>query len=145
MGLNLSNNQIAKELDLNQDDVQRMTGQLRSGIVENKTEVQLSGAVECDEVSVIAGHKGSPEVVKKSGCNRAVGEDVSLDGLLSVRCTKRTKRTCPSLEGQARKRNTLIGETTNLWHDPAESLRTGNPSMKATQAEKRRSCNSNVA
>ena len=24
----------------------------------------------------------------KSGCNRAVGEDVSLDGLLSVRCTK---------------------------------------------------------
>ncbi len=65
MGLNLSNNQIAQELDLNKDDVQQMTSQLRAGIVENKPEVQLSGAVECDEVSVIAGHKGQPEVVKK--------------------------------------------------------------------------------
>jgi transposase-like protein len=65
MGLNLSNNQIAKELDLNKDDVQQMASQLRTGIVENKPEEQLSGAVECDEVYVIAGHKGQPEVVKK--------------------------------------------------------------------------------
>ncbi len=34
MGLNLSNRQIAYELDLNKDDAQRMTSQLRSGIVK---------------------------------------------------------------------------------------------------------------
>lgn len=73
MGLNLSNNQIAKELELNKDDVQQMASQLRSGIVANKPEVQLSGAVECDEVYVIAGHKGQPEVVKKK-----VGRDESV-------------------------------------------------------------------
>lgn len=36
MGLNLSNAQIAKELDLNISDVQQMTTLLRSGIVEKK-------------------------------------------------------------------------------------------------------------
>jgi len=36
MGLNLSNHQIAQELDLNKDDVQQMTGQLRQGIVRKK-------------------------------------------------------------------------------------------------------------
>lgn len=65
MGLNLSNHQISQELDLNQADVQQMTTQLRSGIVANKPTVSLSGEVECDEVYVIAGHKGQPEVVKK--------------------------------------------------------------------------------
>jgi len=34
MGLNLSNHQIAQELDLNKDDVQRMASQLRDGIVK---------------------------------------------------------------------------------------------------------------
>ena len=34
MGLNLSNQQIAKELDLNKDDVQAMTAQLREGLVK---------------------------------------------------------------------------------------------------------------
>ena len=33
MGLNLSNHQIAQELDLNKDDIHQMTGQLRQGIV----------------------------------------------------------------------------------------------------------------
>jgi hypothetical protein len=33
LGLNLSNRQIAHELDLNEDDVQAMTEQLRSGLV----------------------------------------------------------------------------------------------------------------
>ena len=65
MGLNLSNHQISTELDLNQADVQQMTTQLRSGIVANKPTVSLEGEVECDEVYVIAGHKGQPEVVKK--------------------------------------------------------------------------------
>jgi transposase-like protein len=36
MGLNLSNAQIARELDLNEADVQQMTQQLRSGIASKK-------------------------------------------------------------------------------------------------------------
>lgn len=65
LGLNLSNHQIAHELDLNKDDVQAMTSQLRSGIVAKKPVVTLQGEVECDEAYVIAGHKGRPEAVKK--------------------------------------------------------------------------------
>lgn len=38
MGLNLSNQQISQELDLNKDDVQEMTTQLRSGVVEKKSQ-----------------------------------------------------------------------------------------------------------
>jgi hypothetical protein len=38
MGLNLSNQQIAKELGLNKDDVQEMTVQLRTGIVDKKSQ-----------------------------------------------------------------------------------------------------------
>ena len=67
MGLNLSSEQIAAELDLDQDDVYQMTMQLRQGIVENKPEVQLSGEVEFDEVYVTAGHKGQPAAVEKRG------------------------------------------------------------------------------
>ena len=67
MGLNLSNEQIAQELDLNSDDAQEMTTQLREGLVERKPEVTLSGEVECDEVYVVAGHKGHPEAVRKKG------------------------------------------------------------------------------
>ncbi len=67
MGLNLSNQQIATELDLNKDDVQMMTNQLREGIVQSKPEVTLAGEVECDEAYVIAGHKGQPETVQKRG------------------------------------------------------------------------------
>ncbi len=36
MGLNLSNQQIAQELDLDPDDAQEMTAQLRTGIVVKK-------------------------------------------------------------------------------------------------------------
>lgn len=67
MGLNLSSEQIAAELDLDKDDVYLMTMQLRQGIVDNKPEVQLSGEVEFDEVYVTAGHKGQPAEVKKRG------------------------------------------------------------------------------
>jgi len=67
MGLNLSNEQIAKELDLDPDDAQRMATQLREGVVVRKPEVTLSGEVECDEVYVVAGHKGHPEAVGKKG------------------------------------------------------------------------------
>ena len=72
MGLNLSNRQIAHELDLNEDDVQRMTEQLRKGILASQAQPGLlSGNVECDEVYVVAGHKGYPEAVKKKGDQRA--------------------------------------------------------------------------
>ena len=73
MGLNLSNAQIARELDLNENDVQQMTQQLRSGIVDKKPEIILEGEVECDEVYVVAGHKGQPGAVKKKA-ERVVGE-----------------------------------------------------------------------
>jgi len=65
MGLNVSNQQIAQELGLNKDDVQSMTGQLRDGVVARRPEPSLSGTVECDEVYVVAGHKGHPAAVKK--------------------------------------------------------------------------------
>jgi transposase-like protein len=74
MGLNLSNQQIAQELDLNKDEVQQMTCQLRAGIVAHKPQVRLSGEVECDEVYVVAGHKGHPEAVQKKG-----GKDDAID------------------------------------------------------------------
>ena len=67
MGLNLSGYQIAKELGLPRSDVQEMTTKLRQGVVDRRPEVPLSGAVECDEVYVTAGHKGNPEAVRKQG------------------------------------------------------------------------------
>ena len=39
MGLNLSNEQIAQELDLSSGDVQAMTSQLRTGIVSKKSQL----------------------------------------------------------------------------------------------------------
>lgn len=67
MGLNLSNQQIGQELNLNKDDVQHMTTQLRTGIVEKKPAVKLQESVECDEVYVVAGHKGHPAAVRAKG------------------------------------------------------------------------------
>ena len=56
---------LQRNWDLDKDDVQKMTTQLRQGIVDGKGEVQLSGEVECDEVYVTAGPKGNPDAVKK--------------------------------------------------------------------------------
>jgi hypothetical protein len=39
----------------------------REGIVQRKPEAKLTGEVECDEVYVVAGHKGRPEAVRKKG------------------------------------------------------------------------------
>ena len=44
-----------------------MASVLRSGVVDKKPQAKLSGEVECDEVYVVAGHKGRPEAVKKRG------------------------------------------------------------------------------
>lgn len=73
MGLNLSNKQIAHEVDLCVSDVQRMTATLRSGVIERKPEPKLSGEVEFDEVYVVAGHKGYSAAVKKKGERVDVG------------------------------------------------------------------------
>jgi hypothetical protein len=67
MGLNPSNGPIAREPEVDPDDARVMASQLREGIVECKPEVQLSGEVGCDEVYVVAGHKGHPVAVRKKG------------------------------------------------------------------------------
>src|SRR3954462_10143836 len=67
MGLNLSNRQIALELDLSPSDVQAMTEQLRSGLVAKTPAVMLEGEGKIEEVSVVAGHKGQPTAVAKRG------------------------------------------------------------------------------
>ena len=67
MGLNLSNRQIAQELDLAEADVQAMTEQLRHGLAAKLPPVVLRGEVEIDEVYVVAGHKGQPAAVAKRG------------------------------------------------------------------------------
>lgn len=68
MGLNLSNQQIARELSLNDDDVQAMASHLRNGLVAKIPELTLEGEVEADEVYVVAGHKGNPAAVQKKPC-----------------------------------------------------------------------------
>ena len=55
------------------DDEGRLARLLREGIVRRKPEVQLSGEVECDEVYVVAGHKGHPTAVAKKGGPAAGG------------------------------------------------------------------------
>ena len=65
MGLNVSNRQIGAELGLSTTQAHEMTTQLRQGIVDRQPPVTLSGEVECDEVYVVAGHKGRPEAIKK--------------------------------------------------------------------------------
>ena len=67
MGLNLSNRQIAKELDLGVSDVQAMTEALRQGLTARAPAVVLDGEVEVDEVYVVAGHKGNPAAVAERG------------------------------------------------------------------------------
>lgn len=65
MGLNLSNRQIARELDLNEDDAQAMASTLREGLCAKAPDVKLEGVVEIDEVYVVAGHKGNPAATQK--------------------------------------------------------------------------------
>ena len=73
MGLNLSNRQIAQELDLSQPDVQAMTEQLRPAWPPRLPAVVLDGEVEIDEVYVVAGHKGKPAAVAKRGARVGAG------------------------------------------------------------------------
>jgi transposase-like protein len=73
MGLNLSNRQIAQELDLAETDVQGMTEALRQGLTAKLPPVVLRGEVEIDEVYIVAGHKGQPAAVAKKGGRAAAG------------------------------------------------------------------------
>lgn len=73
MGMNLSNRQIAAELNLGQSDVQAMTENLRKGIEAKNPEPELDGIVEIDEVYVTAGHKGQPKEVEKKAARLADG------------------------------------------------------------------------
>lgn len=65
MALNLSGLQIARELGIDKSDARDMIATLRQGIVDRTPPETLSGEVECDEVYVVAGHKGHPEAVEK--------------------------------------------------------------------------------
>ena len=67
MGLNLSNRQIAQELDLGMSDAQAMAEALRHGLTAKLPPVVLEGEVEIDEVYVVAGHKGNAAEVAKRG------------------------------------------------------------------------------
>ena len=67
MGLNVSNEQIAHELSINESDAYQMTTAAAWWHCKKKPAVILSNEVECDEAYVVAGHKGQPEVVKSKG------------------------------------------------------------------------------
>ena len=73
MGLNLSNRQIAQELDLRVADVQAMTEALRQGLTARLPPARLEGEVEIDEVYVAAGHKGQAAAVAERGVLAAAG------------------------------------------------------------------------
>ena len=96
MSLNLSNRQIAHELDLNKDDVQKMTQQLREAVCEKSPDIVLEGEVECDEVYVVTGHKGNPNAVKK-----------------------RPQRTSKPFKGRTRQRHAGKGKASNFRYDSA--------------------------
>jgi transposase-like protein len=72
MGLNLSDRQIAQELGLSRPDVQLMTEQSRQGLAARLPPARLEGAVEIDEVYVVAGHEGRPADVAKGGGSAGV-------------------------------------------------------------------------
>ena len=57
-----------------------MTEQLRAGIVARQPEPILMGEVECDEVYVVAGHKGHPETVKKRAAGPATAPERGAGG-----------------------------------------------------------------
>ena len=101
MGLNLSGRQIAKELDINKDDA-RAIQQSRQGVVNRRLPVTFSGEVECDEVYVVAGHKGDPEAVKKKGGS---GADEPRKGIAAVGRSRR--RSLQSWDAPMRRRTRI--------------------------------------
>jgi len=94
MGLNLSNQQIATELDLNKDDVQQMTDQLREGIVQSKPQVKREARWN----------------VMKPMSSLVVKDN-------QQPCKKRAKRTSASAENPSRTGNLSQGKAANFRHD----------------------------
>ena len=95
MGLNLSNRQIARELELSVPDVQTMTDQLRHGLVVKTPAVARQGEVEIDEVDVVTGHKGQPAAVAKGG-----GSDAAAGGP-ARRAAARWRKTSRPFSGRS--------------------------------------------
>jgi hypothetical protein len=50
-----------------------MTTQLRPGIVPQQPPSTFSGEVACEEVSIVAGHKGQPAEVANKGASADAG------------------------------------------------------------------------
>ena len=91
MGLNLSNQQIAKELGLCGSDVQAMTEQLRRGLAAKTAAVELTGEVEIGEVYVVAGHKGQRvAVAKRGGSDGAASWQAGRDAARAKRTSRRS-------------------------------------------------------
>ena len=61
-------------MGLNEDDTHRMATQLRTEIIASEPTPVLSAEVECDEVYVVAGHKGNPDAVQKEDARRAAAD-----------------------------------------------------------------------
>jgi transposase-like protein len=80
MGPNRSNRQIAEELNLDESDGQAMADQLRGGILKRRPKVRMGGVVECDEVYVVAGHKGRADRIREPGPAAADGSRARPDG-----------------------------------------------------------------
>ena len=74
MGLDPSNRQIARGLDLGVSDAQAMTEALRGGLAARAPPVRLAGEVEIDEVDLVAGHKGQPAAVAQRGVSAGAAD-----------------------------------------------------------------------
>jgi len=66
MGLQLSHAQLAQARDVPPNAVQSMASQRREGLVQHQPDGTRMAEVEGDAVSVVAGHQGHPEAVKKT-------------------------------------------------------------------------------
>ena len=90
MGLNLSNRQIAEELNLNESDGQAMAEALRGGIVKRRSNVRMGGVVECDEVYVVAGHTRAGPIRSRDALHAVGGSRAHPVGARSRRKSRRS-------------------------------------------------------
>ena len=100
MGLNLSNRQIAQELDLGEADAQAMTEHLRQGLVARAPVAKLDDTAEIDEVYIVAGHKGQPAAVAKGGGSDAAAGWRERRDAARWRRTSRRSSACSSAAGR---------------------------------------------
>ncbi|WP_299948021.1 transposase [uncultured Microbulbifer sp.] len=66
MSLKLPNSQISRELDLNKDDIQQMTQQLREAVHSKTPDISLDGEMECDEFMLWWDIRNSQQQSKKA-------------------------------------------------------------------------------